>query len=251
MTRLTITDSEGKEYALETDDFATDYECPAILAAELGAQLVQTHPSRLVPKLEGLAILRPRTITTEDGHVYQVEKTEIPVGADCVDYRRELGYLIFSTDEHGDTDGIAVAWYPTEPDDVDFHTGSFGGAVKRLSDGHWNWAGEWHETLGDAVVAFVEEMAEQEHEDGYSYYRVIGSGLVGDVARSGDAAWESFFQAGRRQYGYQRSDLGTAIAAHSACLIEATSRRAAEDADVSETYGTIDGGEWRRVARAG
>ena len=62
MIRLTITDSEGKEYALETDDFASDYERPAILAAELGAQLVQTHPSRLVPKL-GCCI--PRSFVTD------------------------------------------------------------------------------------------------------------------------------------------------------------------------------------------
>ena len=81
----------------------------------------------------------------------------------------------------------------------------------------------------------------------FVWYRIVGSGLDGAARQTIEAAWESYYRAGHRAYGYARPDRGTSIAAHSAVLVEATTRRAADAADVSRLHGTAGRGEWRRT----
>ena len=61
----------------------------------------------------------------------------------------------------------------------------------------------------------------------FPWYRVVRAGLGGAVARDPGAAWDSFYRAGRREYGYQEWHHGTARNAHNAVLVGATTRRAA------------------------
>ena len=81
-------------------------------------------------------------------------------------------------------------------------------------------------------------------DEEYRWYRVIGAGLDGSVARDADSAWASFERAAARR-GYAPHEMGTARAAHSARLIEATTRAAAADAHLSSTWGRVRRGVWR------
>lgn len=76
------------------------------------------------------------------------------------------------------------------------------------------------------------------------WYRVVGSGLSGAARRSIDDAWRSYYRNGRVAYGYRPDEYGTAVAAHSARLVQATTKRAAESADVSAARGTVGRGRW-------
>ena len=76
------------------------------------------------------------------------------------------------------------------------------------------------------------------------YYRVIGMGLNGAVCDTPERAWDSFYRNGRSEYGYAHHDDGTARAAHSARLAVATTRRAADAADISSTGGSVGRGRW-------
>ena len=80
------------------------------------------------------------------------------------------------------------------------------------------------------------------------FYRVIGFGLSGRPNPTVRGAWNSFHLAGRREYGYQPWQQGSAEAAHSATLIAAVGRRAADTADISELSGA---GWWRVNPMAG
>ena len=80
----------------------------------------------------------------------------------------------------------------------------------------------------------------------YTWYRVVGFGLSGTVQRSVGAAWKAYLRAGKIAYGYASHDEGTSVAAHSAALTEATTRRAAIDADISVVHGKCGEGVWRR-----
>lgn len=78
-----------------------------------------------------------------------------------------------------------------------------------------------------------------------SYYRVCASGCGGAIKRSADEAWQSWERAVKREYGYYDSDMGTAQAAHSPAVAVGTTRRAVQDADISDAYGRRVGkGEW-------
>ena len=88
----------------------------------------------------------------------------------------------------------------------------------------------------------------------YTWFRVIGSGISGAPKRSPDEACESFHACVSRSgwmsgsgRSYAACDHGSAVAAHSARLIEATTRSAALDADVSRSKGEYKRGHWRRA----
>jgi len=77
------------------------------------------------------------------------------------------------------------------------------------------------------------------------WYRVVGFGASGAVQRCPEAAWESFYRLASRRYGYGPADRGTAVSAHSARLVIASTRRAAEAADVSlGPSGRVGRGWW-------
>ena len=81
--------------------------------------------------------------------------------------------------------------------------------------------------------------------DDFNWYRVIGV-VSGAVKRDPEAAWESFYRRAPECNGtYWNSNRGTAVAANSARLIEATTKRAAQDADISQAGGRVGKGEWR------
>ena len=71
----------------------------------------------------------------------------VPVGTGTADQRLPndaAGFLIHTCDADGRTVEI-TAWYEREPnsDMVAQHTGNFGGAIERLSDGAWNHGNGW------------------------------------------------------------------------------------------------------------
>ena len=82
-------------------------------------------------------------------------------------------------------------------------------------------------------------------EDGdFKWFRVIGV-TCGAVCKDPDAAWKSFYRRAPECSGGRIWNRGTAEAANRARLIEATTMRAAQDADISEDGGCIGRGEWR------
>lgn len=83
------------------------------------------------------------------------------------------------------------------------------------------------------------------------YYRIVCFGMTdGAVQDSPTAAWASWERLARRQ-GYEEHQMGEVQAIHSARMVVATTRRAAEDADVSESGGEVGKGRWWVAADAG
>lgn len=82
-----------------------------------------------------------------------------------------------------------------------------------------------------------------------TWYRIVAAGgFSGPIRRTPEEAWEAWENMLLRAAGspyHGRPDLiGTARAAHAARLIAATTRRAAEAADVSATHGHVGRGRW-------
>lgn len=73
------------------------------------------------------------------------------------------------------------------------------------------------------------------------YYRVIGaSGYLGPVKESPEEAWQAFYHRWFLRTRGNIDGLSTPV------LIGATTRRAAEDADISQVNGRVGRGRWWR-----
>jgi hypothetical protein len=73
------------------------------------------------------------------------------------------------------------------------------------------------------------------------WFRVIGFGRSGPPCQSPDEAWARFYR------GVPEWAEGSIRSATSATLVEATTRRAAADADVSVASGRCGAGAWWRA----
>lgn len=70
------------------------------------------------------------------------------------------------------------------------------------------------------------------------WYRVAGAGRAGAVHATAEAAWRSALR------GVPAHREGEVIAAHNLTLYAATTRAAAQDADLSRASGRCGRGEW-------
>ena len=82
------------------------------------------------------------------------------------------------------------------------------------------------------------------------WYRIVASGPVGNgpIKATAEEAWASWDRLARRSWCDGRDDLlGSAHSAMNATLIQATTRRAVMDADVSQSGGNVGTGWWYRA----
>ena len=146
-TKITIIEADGGKWSTDVHDslISDTTALQAAIAGELA--LVDptayasdwTHGDHL-PTLAGAAVYA-------SGKWLCTLTDAVPVGTGIADQRLPndaAGFLVHTCDADGHTVEI-TAWYEHEPnsDTVAQHTGSFGGAIERLSDGAWNHGNGW------------------------------------------------------------------------------------------------------------